>query len=640
MNIRRVIVGSFSLRLSLIIMVLAITIFSTAFVLNFFFARNYVKNEAMEHAQSALDNTALQIDLVLNNVETAVNNLAWLINENVDNPDYMYWITERLLKSNPFICGSAIAFEPNFYNSKGELYSPYSYREGDTIISKQLGTRDYEYHYMDWYQIPKLLNKPYWNEPYYDEGGANIIMTTYSLPIYNNNGELFAIFTADISLEWFAKRVNEIKTYPNSFNMMIGRGGTFLVHNDLNAILNETFFTSAINSNDTEIIETGNKMVSGEKGIGTFNRKGVDFYLLYAPVKATGWSVAVACMHSEIFSGVDGMRIMLSWTAIIGILIMVYLCYLTIKRLTTPLTKFAQSATEIAKGNFNSKLPIIRGHDEMRTLFNSFKYMQKSLVNYIDELQKTTANKERIESELRIAHEIQMGMIPKIFPPYPHRDDIDIFATLVPAKEVGGDLYDFFIQDDKFYFIIGDVSGKGVPASLVMAVTCRLFRTVASQTKSSSDIVATLNDALAEANESNMFCTFFLGILDLKTGEMEYCNAGHNAPIIIKPTGEVAFMQVESNIPLGIFESYPYQSQNCVIEPGTSLFLYTDGVTEAESINKELYSENRLIKALENNHDKSVQCVVSNILESIKQHSFGADQSDDITILQFQYNKI
>lgn len=620
-------------------MVLAITIFSTAFVLNFLFARNYVKNEAMEHAQSALENTVLQIDLVLKTVETAVNNLSWLIEENIDNPDYMYWITERLLKSNSFICGSAIAFEPNFYKSKGEQFSPYSYREGDSIVSKQLGTNDYEYHYMDWYQIPKLLDKPYWNEPYYDAGGADIIMTTYSLPIYNKEGDMIAIFTADISLEWFAKRVNTIKTYPNSFNMMIGRGGTFLVHNDFNAILNETFFTSALNTNDTEIIEIGNKMIKGENGMGTFNRKGVNFYLLYAPVKTTGWSVAVACMHSEIFAGVDAMRIMLSWIALIGILIMVYLCYLTIKRLTTPLTVFAQSATEIAEGNFNSKLPIIRGHDEMRTLFNSFKHMQKSLVNYIDELQKTTANKERIESELRIAHEIQMGMIPKIFPPYPHREDIDIFATLVPAKEVGGDLYDFFIQDDKFYFIIGDVSGKGIPASLVMAVTCRLFRTVASQTKTPSDIVATLNDALAEANESNMFCTFFLGILDLKTGEMEYCNAGHNAPIMIKPTGEVSFIEVEPNIPLGIFESFPYQSQKCTIEHGTSLFLYTDGVTEAESVNKELYSETKLLKTLEKDRDMNVPNVVENILASIKEHSFGAEQSDDITILLFQYKK-
>jgi sigma-B regulation protein RsbU (phosphoserine phosphatase) len=259
--------------------------------------------------------------------------------------------------------------------------------------------------------------------------------------------------------------------------------------------------------------------------------------------------------------------------------------------------------------------------------------MQKSLVEYIDELEKTTANKERIESELRIARNIQMGMVPKNFPPFPEREDVDLYAKLIPAKEVGGDLYDFFIKDNKLYFIIGDVSGKGVPASLVMAVTCRLFRTVADHIESPAEIVMALNDALAESNESNMFCTFFIGILDLENGHLKYCNAGHNASVIVSPSGEAKFMEVDPNLPLGLFSDFPYEGQECEIVKGTTLFLYTDGVTEAENKIKALYSDERLLELLSKQGKNMPQTVVDDVLNDINKHVDGAEQSDDITIM-------
>jgi sigma-B regulation protein RsbU (phosphoserine phosphatase) len=321
----------------------------------------------------------------------------------------------------------------------------------------------------------------------------------------------------------------------------------------------------------------------------------------------------------------------------IGLLLLAWVCYLTIRRLTAPLTRFAESATEIAQGNFNATLPDIISKDEMKTLRDSFESMQQSLVTYIDELKQTTASKERIESELRIAREIQMGMVPKMFPPFPERDDVDLYAQLIPAKEVGGDLYDFFIEDDKFYFIVGDVSGKGVPASLVMAVTCRLFRTVAAHFHTPADIITALNDTLAENNESNMFCTAFLGVIDLKTGVMQYCNAGHNAPVIIYPSGKVEFMEIQPNLPLGLFGGFPYEGQECILERGTSIFLYTDGVTEAENKEKALYSDERLLQRLSVIQKEGPRSIVDSVLVDIENHVAGADQSDDITIMSFNF---
>lgn len=630
--------SSFSLRMSLYILMVAASVFILAFWGYFQQAKSSVEREAMEQAEVKLDNTILQIDKVMGSVETAVQNLSWLVADKLDYPDYMYALTQQVLRSNPHVVGSAIAFEPSYYPEKGVLFSPYSYRtEEGGIQSKQLGTEEYEYHYMDWYQIPKLLGKPYWSEPYYDEGGANMIMTTFSLPLYDSDGEMYAVFTADISLEWFAGKVNEVKLYPHSFNYMIGRGGTYLISDRKEAILNESFFARPLLEGDEGMLETGHRMVNGESGMATFHRDGENYYLFFAPVMTTGWSVCIACLDSDVFASVHGMRNMMIGLSVAGLLLLAWVCYFTIRRLTAPLTRFAESATEIAQGNFMAMLPDIHSKDEMKTLHESFGHMQKSLVDYIDELKRTTASKERIESELRIARNIQMGMVPKIFPPFPEREDVDLYAKLIPAKEVGGDLYDFFIEGSKLYFIVGDVSGKGVPASLVMAVTCRLFRTVSAHFQTPAEIVSALNDALAESNESNMFCTFFIGILDLASGHLQYCNAGHNAPVLLSPSGEAKFMKVETNLPLGLFGEFPYMGQECTIEKGTSIFLYTDGVTEAENAEKVLYSDERLLRQLDVLKKDNPHTMVEGVLADIERHVAGADQSDDITIMCLYY---
>ena len=233
-----------------------------------------------------------------------------------------------------------------------------------------------------------------------------------------------------------------------------------------------------------------------------------------------------------------------------------------------------------------------------------------------------------------------MGMVPKIFPPFPEREDVDLYAKLIPAKEVGGDLYDFFIENDKLYFIVGDVSGKGVPASLVMAVTCRLFRTIAAHFHMPAEIMMALNATLAENNESNMFCTAFLGVLDLKTGNLQYCNAGHNAPVIIEPTGEVKFMEVVPNLPFGLFGDFPYEGQECDLVQGTSLLLYTDGVTEAENKENSLYSDERLLDLLSKQRCHMPCTMVDVVLDDVNKHVNGAEQSDDITIMSIIINNL
>jgi phosphoserine phosphatase RsbU/P len=306
------------------------------------------------------------------------------------------------------------------------------------------------------------------------------------------------------------------------------------------------------------------------------------------------------------------------------------------KRISRPIVDLTEMTRRIAGGDFTQRIAI-SAKNEIGALATSFNEMTRRLNESIEHLKETTAAKERIESELQIAHEIQMSMVPKIFPPFPERSEFDIFATLVPAKEVGGDLYDFFfIDDDHLCFAVGDVSGKGVPASLFMAVTKTLFRATAGNGGSPGEILARLNTEISRDNESCMFVTFFCAILNIRTGQVDYSNAGHNLPFYLSRDG-VSPLENFGGISLGLMEQCPYASGRLVLGAGESLLLYTDGVTEAMNPSRTLYSDERLEQFLGTNRSSAPRQIIGDLVSDVRHFAGEAPQSDDITVLALQY---
>jgi sigma-B regulation protein RsbU (phosphoserine phosphatase) len=245
--------------------------------------------------------------------------------------------------------------------------------------------------------------------------------------------------------------------------------------------------------------------------------------------------------------------------------------------------------------------------------------------------------KERMEEALKLAHDIQMSMVPKIFPPFPDRSEFDIFATLVPAKEVGGDLYDFFfIDDDHLCFAIGDVSGKGVPAALFMAVTKTLFKSTAGNGGTPGEILARLNTEICRDNESCMFVTLFCAVLNIRTGQVDYSNGGHNLPYYLHHGG-VSPLENTGGRALGLVEQSPYASARMVLGPGENLLLYTDGVTEAMDSSETLYSDQRLEQFLASHRDSSPRQMIGDLVSDVRHFAGAAPQSDDITGLALLY---
>ena len=638
-NPRDYIRTSLSRRLSIIIVMMATVFFLGSLGFLFVESRKAVRNEALNGAAQVLDNTVQRVNVLMQRVEIASDNFMWLPLRHLDVADSMFVYSRRILTCNPDLNGCSIAFEPDFFPDKGHYFSAYTYNDDGKFDTTQEGNPSYDYHYMDWYQAPKLLDEPVWIEPFVDFNPEDIyaeeIIASYCRPMKDSKGHYVGTFSTDISMEWISKTISEVKPYPNSYCIMIGQSGTFFVHPDTTKLLRESIFTPTLEHPDTALTNLGHAMQRGETGVRKLVFEGKESYVFYKPLGITGWSVAMVCPESDIFGGYMRLYKIVIFIVIAGLILMRMAFSRIIKRELKPLNTLALQAETIASGQFDKTLPRDNRIDEIGKLTQSFSDMQHSLVNYISELKRTTAVKASIESELKVASDIQMGMIPRVFPPFPERQDIDLYASMTPAKVVGGDLYDYFLQNERLYFCVGDVSGKGIPAAMFMAITRDLFRIIAQQNRSPWEIATMMNNFLVKDNDQSMFVTMFIGMVDLPKGRLEYCNCGHNVPIL-----DGKFLEMGStNQPLGLWECKAFEGE--VIEDirNRQLLVYTDGLNEAENERQERLGDDRLLEAMQGTEQLTSEEIIHRLKVVVSNHRAGAEPNDDLTLLCLSIRK-
>ena len=672
-------IRSFSKRLTRWIALTQLIVMGLASYWIFILSKNFVLMEEASNHRGSLTAVNAKVGQALSMVSTATSNRVDEIEENLDRPDKLADIMNEVVAQNPTIRSCGISFIDGYYPQKGRWFCPYAVRVDDGKIERRIiGSASHDYLKAEWFIEALEADSSYWSKPFFDGTDSITPLVSYMVPVKDKRGKTVAILGSDLSLDWIRERLfggvysdndsvhinfrnnTERHRSDGGFVSIDWRGvtkkfiidddGTFLVHPDKKLVIKENYFELAKTTTDTIDDHVGHQMVAGKTGTHTENHgiliKSFKFfdsdylpvYMFYEPVKNTNWSIAsvVPSLMVDILAIGNGVTMIV--LIAIALFITRFVGRRVIKRATKPLKQLAESADEVARGNFNAALPQIKHNDEIRVLRDSFEGMQHSLKNYIEELKETTASKAAIEKELKVAHDIQMSMLPKTFPPYPERNDIDIYGTLTPAKDVGGDLFDFYIRNELLFFCVGDVSGKGVPASLVMAVTRSLFRNISNHISEPDLIVKTLNSAMAEGNEASMFVTLFLGVLDLKTGVLKYSNAGHNSPLVIGQ--DVQTLRCDSNVPIGVLNDWDYSCQEIRLEPQTTVFLYTDGLNEAENITHAQFSEKRIISVLYSmlaEEKNQPEKLVKRLSESVHVFVGDAEQSDDLTMLAVKY---
>lgn len=628
----------------LIILILSCTvlIFAGIFGYNYQYSRSMIERNAEENARNLTTTTVNRIETILKSIEKIPENMTYFLENTSHNKRELINLIRSVVKNNQEIYGSTVSFEPYTFDKKSLHFAPYFYKSQGKVKFTYLGDETYRYFYLDWYQIPKELNRPVWSEPYYDEGGGNIIMCTYSMPFYKSvagKREFTGIVTADISLEWLREIVASIKIARTGYGFLISKNGMVVTHPEKGFIMNETLFSIAEARNDVQLRKTGREMIQGKSGFVLITDfvSGKKCWLFYAPLPSSGWSLGVVFPRDELMADVISLNRTVSCLGIAGIAALFGVIVFIAHSIARPVRALAKATQDIAKGNLDVEIPVIKSRDEVGYLADSFIFMKSALKQYIKDLTDTTAAKERIESELKIAHDIQMSILPKIFPPFPNRTEFDIYAVIEPAKEVGGDFYDFFLIEDNLYFAIGDVSGKGVPASLFMAVTKTLIKAKTTKGMLPDEILRGVNKDLCDGNESGMFVTIFCGLLNTLTGEVYYSNGGHNIPYLLHGHGDVELLPNTGGMALGVMEDVAYRSNKITLKSNDSLFLYTDGVTEAIDAHEEQYSDLRLKEVLQKSQTCSPTEIIPEVVNDVKRFSSGVPQADDITIMALQY---
>jgi sigma-B regulation protein RsbU (phosphoserine phosphatase) len=618
-------------------------IFLLIFSLNYHFSRTLIEKKLEDNAKNLVLSKVNRIEATLLGVQKIPENLACFLESGSYTRESLLSLLRLLVGRNPDIYGAAIAFEPDGSDPKLNNFAPYFFKRNGRIEFVNLGKESYRYTGWDWYQIPKELNRPSWSEPYFDEGAGNVLMSTYSVPFYvdNKGKKKFAgILTVDIQLDRLQEVVSSIKVLQTGYGFLISRNGTILTHPIQSLIMNETLFGVAEARNDKHLREIGRKMIRGESGLIPFESivSNELCWMYYTPIPSNGWSLAVLFPQREYVADIRNLNRIVIILALLGLVLLAWVVEFIARKIAHPLRKMAEVANTIATGNLDIDVPPVKSGDEVGQLADAFRYMKESLKDYIGKLTETTAAKERIESELKIAHDIQMGILPKIFPAFPDRTEFDIYAVIEPAKEVGGDFYDFFfIDDNHFCFVIGDVSGKGVPASLFMAVTKTLIKATASRGINPGDVLTNVNRELNNENDSCMFVTIFCGIIDIQTGLLSFANGGHNLPFITRRDQKAVFLEGKGGLVLGAMEPVLYETSSVQLKPGDTILMYTDGVTEAMAEAGNFYSEERLKSRIDASYGGSVQETVHAIMEGVHSFTKGAPQSDDITLLMIQY---
>jgi sigma-B regulation protein RsbU (phosphoserine phosphatase) len=636
---------SLSAYLSFWIISLGAIIFIAVITTNYFLSRFLLEDYVSELARTTTTSTVNKLETKLDIVSTSADALASVVSSTEISPQQVHKAIKAFLDANGQIFGMTVALEPGVLFEIPGDFSPYYYRKDDSTAYADLAGEDYQYQTWPWYTEPKRLKASIWSEPYLDEGGSNVTMTTYSTPIYidskhaDNDEKKFAgIATADIELLWLDEVVKNIKVVDTGFGFIVSRNDIIIAHPD--ATLNMKPLVDMVGGkvnprNWQKYIDSKTTNQSTYIYAPCRHTEG-NCYIAIRSLGYTGWKVFIVIPELELIGDINELTIKISSIAVFGLLFLLTVVILITRHLTKPLGELASATKNIGAGDLDATLPVAVREDEIGILTSDFSLMRDSLKNYIEEVQLATAREQKLESEIQIAKDIQMSMLPGAGNVFIKQDRHQLFAYLRAARAVGGDLYYFQQSGNVLNFIIGDVSDKGVPASLFMAKTVTLYTRALKDELAPGQTFTMMNDILAENNDACMFVTALCGSVNLETGEIVMANAGHMDPVI-RHAETTAEHEIQGATALGLMEDVEYPDVSFTLDSDTTIIMYTDGISEAHDTNNEQYGDEQLIELVSSVDVKHVQKTGTTIIDSVDDFSQGTEQFDDITLMIIRY---
>lgn len=612
---------------SAVLIVISLIVF-----LNYKHSREIIMDKIEE---LAIHQSSLIINEISKNVVTSQE-----VTRNVANQALYYrshgdlqFFLHQVVENNQVLNGLHVQL---FENQDTLIYSSYHAHDGELVDRQDLD-------FCALYNFENLAdsviqeNLGVWSDPFYCPLDSSKLMISYFLPITNSNGESVGIIAGDINLEFLNKVISDIKIGTNGFALIASRQGYFLTHPNPEWVMKRHVFDVSSETLRSDREYYMQLLKAGKSGSGfaypeLFNYERSWFY--FSSIPYTDWRVVIVIPAKELFDDLGSVFRKIVVVSLIGFLAILALIIVIFTRMFSPLVQIVRSIQRFSFGDRGRK----RGDkNEIELLSDSLKELQFQYNTYLEEQNQIRKDKRKYEKDLKSAKEIQRTIIPQDYSFLEERHEIDLFSILQPAESIGGDLYDFFfIDDEHLLFTMGDVSGKGIPAALFMAVANTMIKSKSTDV-SAQKIVDVVNKALSKENSNQHFLTLFLGVLNVKTGILDYCNAAHNYPFLLRRNKGVTQLEQTHGLPIGLYANKTYESEHLLLSKGDILFLYTDGVTECKNRYGEMYGLNRLSSLIEESQNLTPELLVKGVMSGLKDFKGETKQADDISLMAIQF---
>ena len=577
-------------RKGLLIVITAALLLELLSGVQYYYTHRLMEVELEKYAEMELTTKAIITKRIVEASERTLKSHIMEVKNNLATPDSLFNILAQIAKYSPNMRGCGISFNPGYYKDKGRLFEPYALRTDTGIVCLQVAGDEFDYTKDGFYKDIQEKKANSWVGPY-DDIYLEMRLVSYAVPIYEFTGDTVAVLGVDLDTESLGDTLNYRHIYPSSFDLLLTEEGELIAGPADSTLRTEVeFVTSLVNDSTAERRLSSN----GRSKIIDFDTRDRDGSVFVTNMRGIPhWQIAVVCYDDEVYGSLLELRYHLLLLSLLA--------------------------------------------------FGILLYLVRRFVKDEEKLRSQALEQERMAGELHIANNIQQTLLPEEDGAMKDIDDVQVEGRLIPAKAVGGDLYNAFVRDGKLFFCIGDVSGKGIPSALIMAIMQALFRNIASREDNPSHIMKRLNETACRNNKANIFVTLFVGVLDLPTGHLHYCNAGHELPIMIRTQNskaEISNIEAKPNLPVGLFEDFEYEMQTIQMQPGSALFLYTDGLTEARNAKGKLFGRDRVGQMIAEAGTTNPKQLVEAAIECWQKFIGETEQSDDLTLLALSYTPL
>lgn len=627
-------------RLLFWILAVAVPIYATGTWLSWHTTAERLQADAIRRADELAARIAGDLDAVIRPIEGGIYTVAYQLEE-IDPPRGQYLRRiQGILQAWPEVYGSTIAVETGARASKP--FAPYLYRRGGLTVFSDLALDSYAYRELPWYRAAAETGKPVWSAPYFDQGGGQAWMITYSVPFFRKSGDtraLAGVVTADLALDWVRRTVAQLDPGPGVMGW-------------LSAGTAADAFAAPIGDTPQRLAQFDPRLSDGQvRSVATqMQQRGVDFapapdalgvpdsYLAVRELRTLGWQLVLLTPQVQLMADARRQLNRLLMLGALGLAVLVAAVSAVAAGVSRPIRDLAGAVRGAGDGELQFSLPERPRADEVGVLNDALRSLRDSLQQHVQLRAHSLAEKNRLEQELQISAQIQQSMLPhgksvREVPP-----GLQIAATLMPAQHVGGDLYDYFpVPGGRLLFAIGDVSDKGIPAALFMARLSALMRVLGARGGSPDLLLAELNDSLVDGNDACMFVTAGCGVMDSIAGTLRYSSAGHEPPLLQLLEGPVRSPSPDGGAAIGIDADQAYPLQELLLAPGDLMLLYTDGVTDAEDQAGNRFGLERLLTLLRDSPGMHPEMLVDRIVETVASHAAGFHATDDLTVLALRY---